>query len=62
MYRVGVRMLRKRDEHHRLQNDSQKGVKAENLWGPGCPKDGFVDSRVSLNDFMLVHVFFLWYL
>ena len=49
MYRVGVRMLRKRDEHHRLQNDSVKGVKAENLWGPGCRKNCFVDSCVSLN-------------
>lgn len=35
MYKVGLRMLRKRDEHHRLQNDSVKGAKAEGLWGQG---------------------------
>ena len=35
MYSVGLRMLRKRDEHHRLQNDSIKAAKAEKLWGPG---------------------------
>ena len=35
MYSVGLRMLRKRDEHHRLQNDSIKAAKAESLWGLG---------------------------
>ena len=41
MHSVGLRMLRKRDEHHRLQNDSIKAPKAESLWGPGFPKIGF---------------------
>lgn len=35
MVNCGLRMLRKRDEHHRLQNDSIKGVKNEGLWGQG---------------------------
>ena len=40
MHSIGLRMLRKRDEHHRLQNDSIKAPKAESLWGPGVQKLG----------------------
>ena len=32
---AAVRLMHKRDEHHRINNDAMTGPKGVKLWGPG---------------------------